>query len=63
MLWNETGFYFGGKTGVTLQAGPCLCVNYKKDEHDLIAVVLHCKSKEVRFTEIPKLIKWATLKV
>jgi len=41
------------------QAGPCLCVNYKEDQHDIIAVVLHCKSKEARFSEIPKLVKWA----
>lgn len=48
---------------MTLQAGPCLCVNFKTAEHDIIAVVMHCKSKEARFTEIPKLIKWAVNKV
>lgn len=31
LLWDPSGSYFGVKTGITHQAGPCLCVNYKTD--------------------------------
>lgn len=63
MLWEKTGNFFGIKTGITPSAGPCLCVNYKDGEFDIIAVVLHCKSREARFIEIPKLINWAINKI
>ena len=63
LLWDPSGNYFGVKTGFMPQAGPCLCANFKSDCYDIIAVVLHCKSKEARFTEVPKLIKWAMGKI
>jgi len=63
LLWDPSQAYFGVKTGITNQAGPCLCVNYKSDQFDIIAVVLHCKTREARFSEIPKLIKWAISKI
>ena len=63
LLWDPSGTYFGVKTGITHQAGPCLCVNFKTEQHDIIAVVLNCKSREARFSEIPKLVKWATTKI
>ena len=67
LLWNEdgTGTYSGVKTGVTPTAGPCLSVCFKSQDgvFDLIVLVLNCKTREARFTEIPKLISWATTKI
>ena len=63
MLWNQdsAGTYSGIKTGVTPTAGPCLAVCFKSrcGVYDFIVVVMNCKSREARFIEIPKLIRWA----
>ena len=63
MLWNEDsmGTYSGIKTGVTPQAGPGLAVCFKSKcgQFDFIIVVLNCKTREARFIEIPKLVRWA----
>ena len=63
MLWHQDqmGTYTGIKTGVTPSAGPCLAVCFKSrcGIYDFIIVVMNCKSREARFVEIPKLIRWA----
>ena len=63
MLWHEDtiGNYSGIKTGVTPSAGPCLAVSFRSrcGVYDFIIVVLNCKSREARFIEIPKLVRWA----
>ena len=51
----------GVKTGITPSAGPCLSVHYRSSEgtFDFIIVILNSKTREARFTEIPKLVEWA----
>ncbi len=63
ILWSrdQMGQFSGIKTGVTPTAGPCLAVCYKSycGTYDFVVVVLNCKSREARFVEIPKLVRWA----
>ena len=63
ILWQSDplGTYSGIKTGVTPTAGPCLAVCFKSScgQYDFVIVVMNCKSREARFIEIPKLVKWA----
>lgn len=63
MLWSNdaNGTYTGIKTGVTPTAGPCLAVCYRSrcGTYDFVVTVLNCKTREARFIEIPKLIRWA----
>lgn len=67
MLWQQDplGTYSGIKTGVTPTAGPCLAVCFKSHctTYDFVIVVMNCKSRELRFIEIPKLIKWAITRI
>ena len=63
LLWESSGQYFGVKTGTTPKAGNCLCVNFKNQEFEMIAVVLNCRTKDLRFIEIPKLVNWAIRKI
>jgi D-alanyl-D-alanine carboxypeptidase len=58
----ESG-YSGLKTGITPTAGPCLAAALIKDDFKFIIVVLNCKSIELRWTEVPKLVSWAMLKI
>jgi D-alanyl-D-alanine carboxypeptidase len=51
------------KTGVTPTAGPCLAASIAKEDFKLIVVVLNCKTMEHRWTEVPKLVSWAVLKI
>ena len=55
------GTFSGIKTGVTPSAGPCLAVCFKSrcGQFDFIIVVMNCKTRETRYTEIPKLVRWA----
>ena len=55
------GTFSGIKTGVTPTAGPCLAVCFKSrcGVYDFVIVVMNCKSREARFIEIPKLVRWA----
>lgn len=48
----------GVKTGVTITAGPCLCVSMS-NEHNLIIVLLNSKSMEDRWVDAKKLSEWA----
>lgn len=63
MLWahDPMGTFSGIKTGVTPSAGPCLAVCFKSrcGTYDFIIVVMNCKSREARFIEIPKLVRWS----
>ena len=68
LLWSEDnvlGTYSGIKTGVTPTAGPCLAVGFKSrcGLYDFIIVVMNCKTREARFVEIPKLIRWAISRI
>lgn len=68
LLWDTSGSrgksaFQGVKTGNTPWAGPCLCANYRDDGFDLIVVVLNCKTPEARFSEVPKLCRWAVNKI
>ena len=68
MLWQNdpaTGIFSGIKTGVTPTAGPCLAVGFKSrcGIYDFIVVVMNCKTREARFIEIPKLVRWAVNRI
>lgn len=67
MLWQQDsmGTFSGIKTGVTPTAGPCLasCFKSRCGTYDFVIVVMNCKSREVRFTEIPKLVRWAMTRI
>ena len=49
----------GIKTGITVNAGPCLATAIKLDEFEFIIVLLSCKSTDIRWVETWKLAKWA----
>ena len=51
----------GAKTGVTVNAGPCLCASVSRDIQ-IIIVLLNSKSMDDRWIEAKKLVDWATLK-
>jgi len=51
--------YYGLKTGVTDAAGPCLSAYYEKGSNAYIIVLLNCKSKEARWTEVENIVNWA----
>ena len=53
----------GIKTGITTTAGPCLVVNYNKDDINLIITVLCCKTPEDRWDEIIKMTNWGVERV
>lgn len=55
--------YSGLKTGVTPSAGPCLAASIKKNEFNLIIVILSSKSMEQRWVEVQKLVGWAITKI
>jgi D-alanyl-D-alanine carboxypeptidase len=57
-LLGEEGF-FGIKTGTTVAAGPCLASWFRKDEKNLIVVVLKCATEELRWAETRMLTIWA----
>ena len=49
----------GVKTGVTRNAGPCLCTRVTDGTHTVMVVVLQCASKEARYSETLKLARWS----
>lgn len=51
----------GVKTGVTLTAGPCLCVSSHK-EISLVIVLLNSKTMEDRWIDAKKIFNWAVNK-
>ena len=65
MLWDKSKQYYGVKTGVTPTAGPCLSVHFKSKcgNFDFQVTILNCKTREARYSEIPKLVEWAQSKI
>ena len=62
--WTNTnkllGKGFNGlKTGVTPAAGPCLSASFERENLHIIVIVLHCKTMDNRWVEVPKLTLWA----
>ena len=55
-LYNKN--IIGVKTGTTLQAGNCLVSYIKKNDFDLISVVLGSETDETKFSETNKLINY-----
>jgi D-alanyl-D-alanine carboxypeptidase len=51
----------GVKTGVTNNAGPCLCAFYAKRE-EIVIVLLNSKSMDDRWVEAKKIAEWTMLK-
>lgn len=49
----------GIKTGTTTQAGNCLITDIKKDDFDVITVVLGAETSDSKFSETSKMIKYA----
>ena len=67
-MWENTnkllfhdGFY-GVKTGNTDSAGACLSSSYRRNDLDIIVVVLGCSTREDRFDDTLKVIEWYTRK-
>ena len=59
-LLGEEGFY-GIKTGITPVAGPCLASWYKKDEKNIIIILLNCDSVNSRWNETKELAAWVNV--
>lgn len=51
--------YNGVKTGVTNNAGPCLCTYYNHNGTEIVIAILRSRSMNHRWVEIPKLNSWA----
>lgn len=49
----------GVKTGITPNAGPCLCTSIWNDEFELIIVIINTKNMDIRWPETWKLANWA----
>lgn len=49
----------GIKTGITPNAGPCLCTSIMNDEFELVIVILNTKNMDIRWPETWKLANWA----
>lgn len=63
-IWENTNRllgkgYEGVKTGSTGAAGPCLCASWPYQDSRLVVTVLAVRSMEERWTEVPRLVKWA----
>lgn len=57
LLGNLNGVY-GVKTGFTFEAGRCLVSSCKRDDLDIIVVVLGADTKKIRTTDSSKLINY-----
>ena len=49
----------GIKTGVTPNAGPCLCTSMWYDDFEITVVIINTKSMDIRWAETWKLANWA----
>lgn len=63
-VWENTNRllgrgYEGVKTGSTGAAGPCLCASCPYQDSRLVVTVLAVRSMEERWTEVPRIVKWA----
>jgi D-alanyl-D-alanine carboxypeptidase (penicillin-binding protein 5/6) len=65
VLWKNTNEllaiegYEGVKTGTTDQAGACLVSSSRKNQQQLILVVLGSAASESRYTDSRNLYRWA----
>jgi len=48
----------GGKTGFLYESGYCLTTQIKKDNHEIIIVVLNSDTIENRFQDVKVLADW-----
>ena len=48
----------GIKTGITPNAGPCLCTSIMNNEFEIIVVILCTKNVDIRWPETWKLANW-----
>jgi serine-type D-Ala-D-Ala carboxypeptidase (penicillin-binding protein 5/6) len=48
----------GIKTGITPNAGPCLCTSICNDDFEIIVVVICTKNMDIRWPETWKLANW-----
>ena len=55
--------YSGIKTGITGSAGPCLSASIKRENFNVVVVVLSCCSMDSRWFEVPKLVNWGVKKI
>ena len=55
----ESDSVSGIKTGVTVNAGPCLATYITLENRPLIIVLLNSKNMDIRWPETWKLAKWA----
>lgn len=63
MEWENTNKmlfkgFDGVKTGITIEAGHCLCSYYKREGKELLIVLLGCPTSEARWIETWKIKKW-----
>jgi len=57
-MQNKSDLYVGIKTGVTINAGPCLASCLEFNNRRFIIVVLNCKTMKFRFRDTENLRKW-----
>ena len=63
--WHNTHLMLGQrgingvKTGITPNAGPCLCTSLMNEEFQIIVVIICTKSMDIRWPETWKLANWA----
>jgi len=63
--WHNTHLMLGQrgingiKTGVTPNAGPCLCTSIVRDEFEICVVIICTKDMDIRWPETWKLANWA----
>ena len=48
----------GVKTGITPNAGPCLCTSICNDDFEIIVVIICTKNMDIRWPETWKLANW-----
>jgi D-alanyl-D-alanine carboxypeptidase len=49
----------GVKTGITPNAGPCLCASFRLEEGHVVGTILNCKTASRRWDEVKALMEWA----
>jgi D-alanyl-D-alanine carboxypeptidase len=53
----------GVKTGITPNAGPCLCASFMLEEGHIVVTILNCRTAERRWLEVKRLMEWARSKL
>jgi len=49
----------GVKTGITPNAGPCLCTSIWNEDFEIVVVIIATKNMDIRWPETWKLANWA----